>query len=326
MNGIVVIGLGSMGRRRIRLTRQQHPEWEIVGVDLSAGRRAQAATELGIKVYESLQTAGTGRCLDVALVCTSPLSHGAIVLECLGRGLHVFTELNLVSDWYGQAMALAAEKGLKLFVSSSFLYRRETQYVAKAVGGRRVNYIYHSGQYLPDWHPWENYKEFFVADKRTNACREILAIELPWMVRAFGEIESINVMADRNSKLDIDFNDNYIVSLRHKGGSKGVFCQDVISRKALRRLEVYSEDLHLFWDGTPHSLTSWNICDKRMEKVELYEDVRRDDNYSTSIIENMYMDELEAFYGYVLDAGKPVYSFQDDFEILKTVDEIERFS
>ena len=326
MSKIVVVGLGSMGRRRIRLTRLLHADWEVVGVDLSADRRKQASDELGIATYESLQAANGAQDLDAALVCTSPQSHGAIVLECLGHGLHVFTELNLASDWYGQALDLAARKGLRLFVSSSFLYRKETQYVAEAVGNRRVNYIYHSGQYLPDWHPWESYKNFFVADRRTNACREILAIELPWLIRAFGKIESVGVMSDRSSRLDLDFNDNYIISIRHKGGSKGVFCQDIISRKAQRRLEVYSEDIHLFWEGTPQSLARWNIQERKMESVALYGNIRQDANYSASIIENMYMDELKAFYGYMLGMEKPAYGFQDDLEVLKIVDQIESFS
>ena len=46
---------------------------------------------------------------------------------------------------------------------------------------RPVNYIYHIGQYLPDWHPWENYKNFFVGDKRTGGVREIFGIDLPWL-------------------------------------------------------------------------------------------------------------------------------------------------
>ena len=320
---VVIMGLGSMGRRRIRLTRQLHPGWGVVGVDVAEARRAQAAVELGVAVYADLTAARRACELDAALVCTSPLSHGAIVLECLQAGLHVFTELNLVSDWYERALALAAQTGRRLFVSSSFLYRRETNYVAESVGKSRVNYIYHSGQYLPDWHPWESYKSFFVADRRTNACREILAIELPWLIRAFGEIEAVHVMADRNSTLDVDFNDNYMISLRHRGGSKGIFCPDVISRKGLRRLEVYSEGLHLFWDGTPQSLTRWNISERRMEPVSLYEDVEQDARYNANIIENMYADELEAFYGYLLGTDVPAYGLRDDLAVLRLVDQIE---
>ena len=53
-------------------------------------------------------------------------------------------------------------------MSSTLQYRKEIQFIkeeVKKVSGK-VNYIYHVGQYLPDWHPWENYKDFFVGDAR----------------------------------------------------------------------------------------------------------------------------------------------------------------
>ena len=321
---LAVIGLGSMGRRRIRLVRDLHPRWSVIGIDLSADRRAQVRRELEVKTCGSIAEAVKEYGVKAALVCTSPLAHGPIVLDCLKAGLHVFTELNLVSDWYDEALALAAKKRKKLFVSSTFLYRRETQYVAKAVARKRVNYIYHSGQYLPDWHPWESYKNFFVANRRTNACREIMAIELPWLVRAFGAIESVQVMADRNSSLDLDFNDNYIVTIRHKNGNKGVFCQDVIARKGLRRLEVYSEKLHLFWEGTPQTLSAYDFRKKELVPVSLYDDVVQDASYNANIIENMYRDELKAFFAYLAGGSVPAFGFREDFEILKIVDQIER--
>ena len=320
---LAVIGLGSMGRRRIRLVRDLHPRWSVIGIDLSADRRAQVRRELEVKTCGSIAEAVKEYGVKAALVCTSPLAHGAIVLDCLKAGLHVFTELNLVSDWYAEAMALARKRRRKLFVSSTFLYRRETQYVAKAVARKRVNYIYHSGQYLPDWHPWESYKNFFVADKRTNACREILAIELPWLIHAFGDIESIHVMSDRNSSLDLDFNDNYIVTIRHKNGNKGVFCQDVISRKGLRRLEVYSEKLHLFWEGTPQTLSVYDFGKKALKPVSLYEDIEQNASYNANIIENMYRDELRAFFSFIEKGVKPPYAFEDDRKVLELVDRIE---
>ncbi|MCO7111156.1 hypothetical protein NIA69_21115 [Gemmiger formicilis] len=52
------------------------------------------------------------------------------------------------------------------------LYRRETQYIKQQVAefGKPVHYIYHIGQYLPDWHPWENYKTSSSATPAPAAC------------------------------------------------------------------------------------------------------------------------------------------------------------
>lgn len=320
---VVVIGLGSMGRRRIRLLKALDARHEVCGVDLSADRRRQTAEECDIITYDSLDVAVGQFRPNAAFVCTSPVSHGPIVMECLNAGLHVFTEINLLSDWYANAERLAAEKGLKLFISSTFLYRKEIEYITEAIKGETVDYIYHSGQYLPDWHPWESYKDFFVSNKKTNACREILAIEFPWLIRAFGEIDSIHVMKGRNTSLEIDFDDNYLISIRHKSGNKGVFCQDIIARKGLRRLEVYSENKHLFWEGTPQSLAEYDFETKTLRSIELYKDVEQRAGYNANIIENAYKAEVEDFVAFVEGCSIPRHSFGRDRQILELIDGIE---
>lgn len=321
---VIVIGLGSMGRRRIRLLRSLPNCPDVVGIDLSEDRRRQAESELGCVTASDLDAAIVEHKPEAALVCTSPLSHGALVMQCLNAGLHVFTEINLVCDWYADALALASKKNLKLFISSTFLYRREIEYITEAVRNDTVNYIYHSGQYLPDWHPWESYKDFFVSDKRTNACREILAIELPWIVQAFGEIESLHVMRGKNSTLELDFNDNYMISIRHRNGNKGVFCQDIIARKGLRRLEVYSEQKHLFWEGTPESLSAYDLTSKSVRPVSLYASVEHREGYNANIIEDAYCEELVDFLAYLSGRSTPRHSFSVDQRILEMIDGIEK--
>ena len=175
---IVVIGLGSMGKRRIRLIKELYPEYSIVGIDGRKDRRDNAAEQFYINTFMSIEELNTT--IDCAFICTSPLSHASIIKECLQRKWHVFTELNLIDAGYTENMQLAKENGCTLFLSSTFFYREEIKYIrSKITPEKKWNYIYHIGQYLPDWHPWENYNEFFIGDKRTNGCREIMAIELP---------------------------------------------------------------------------------------------------------------------------------------------------
>ena len=319
----VVVGLGSMGRRRIRLMQAMEDAPEIVGVNRSAERRAQVEKELGIRAYATLSEAIAEAKPQAAFICTAPASHGPTVLECIDAGLDVFMEINLLGDWYAEASAKAEEKGVKLFISSTPVYRREMRYIAGAVRGEPVNYLFHCGQYLPDWHPWEDYHGFFAAKRETNGCREILCVELPWIEKAFGRIESVHVMSGKLTSLDIDFPDHYMISIRHEGGNKGMYCQDVVSRKGLRRLEVFSEKHHIFWEGTPDSLSSYDIEAKELKPVRLYDDVVQDARYNANIIENAYSDEIQAFFDYVQKGVVPPYTFEEDAHTLAVVDEIE---
>ena len=67
--------------------------------------------KFGIKCYDNITEACKAQSIDAAIISTSPLSHAAIIKECLTYNLHVFTEINLVSDGYEENMNLAKKSG-----------------------------------------------------------------------------------------------------------------------------------------------------------------------------------------------------------------------
>ena len=75
---LLIVGLGSMGKRRARLLRGIAPDAVLCGVDANAARRAEAEG-LGIPAYDSIGAAVAARAFDAALVCTAPLSHAAVI-------------------------------------------------------------------------------------------------------------------------------------------------------------------------------------------------------------------------------------------------------
>lgn len=322
---IIVIGLGSMGKRRIRLL-SEHKDMILFGIDSNQERCAEVKEKFGIKCYNSISEVVRAEQPAAAVISTSPLSHAAIIKECLLNNLHVFTEINLVSDGYEENMKLAKEKGLTLFLSSTFLYQAETLKIIEIVKEAKVgklNYMYHVGQYLPDWHPWESYNNYFIGNPRTNGCREILTIDLPWIVTAFGDIKNVQVLKSKNTELKIEYNDNYLIMLEHESGAKGVFAADVVARKAVRHFEVYGEDLHLTWDGTPETLLGYDI--QKKEDLQLLADLTTEhiEGYSSLIDENPYRDELQAFLDAVIKGTHPMWDFEKDQSLLKVIDEIE---
>ena len=327
MRSILVIGLGSMGRRRIRLLKAIDKNIVIYGVDTNADRCQQVQEEFLIKTYSSLKQAicEAEQKPEAAVISTSPLSHAELIKECLNENLHVFTELNLVRDQYEENIRNSKLKGKILFLSSTFLYREEVQYIKEQVDRCKfgINYTYHVGQYLPDWHPWEDYRNFFVGDRRTNGCREIFAIELPWLQKTFGEISSWQLIKNKCSNLNIDYPDTYHLLLEHKGGCKGSLQVDVVSRKAVRNLEVYGEDIYLTWNGSPTGLNVYNFETKKEHNVLLYDDVHHMEGYSSFIIENAYQNELQAFLNEISGQQAARYGFEDDMNTLKMIDEIE---
>ena len=91
----------------------------------------------------------------------------------------------------------------------------------------------------------------------------------------------------------------------------------------MRNLEIFSEDLHLFWDGSPTGLRQYDIEKKEERKIDLYETIDQMEGYSAFVIENAYQAELEAFVSEVQGNKCAKYSFEQDKEVLKIIDQIE---
>lgn len=318
---ICVIGLGSMGKRRIKLLKDKYPDFVVVGVDNNLERTKRVSEEFGIDTYSELEKIEIK--LDGAFVCTSPQFHGPIIGECLERNMHVFSEINLLNDFYEENISRAEKKEKTLFLSSTPLYKAEMQIIDKRVKESKAvcAYQYHVGQYLPDWHPWDNLKDFFVSNKSTNGCRELLAIELPWLQNTFGKIKKVNVIKRKLSNLDIEFPDVYLIQAEHASGSIGNLAIDVVSRQAVRQLEILNEELYIKWNGTPDSLYEKNITSGEFRKIQAGEYVH-EQGYGDFINEYAYAKEIEEFFE-VIKGKQPLYSFQQDKETLKIIDEIE---
>ena len=324
---IVVVGLGSMGRRRIRLLRGKYPEYELLGIDYSAERRKEVSAEYGISTYEKIEMIEMDKHEKIfcVFVCTAPLTHAQIIKVCLQKKWHVFSEINLVSDEYDENIQLAKEKNKVLFLSSTPLYRSEMKEIKKQViaNSKQVNYIYHVGQYLPDWHPWESYKDFFVGEVRTNGCREILAIELPWIVDCFGEVNDVHVIKGKMSDLQVAYSDSIHIQLVHSSGSIGTIVVDLVSRVAVRYLEIFNDELYIRWDGKPSGLEVFDVKHKKTNYPLKDAEYRYEKGYATFANEYAYLEEINQFLEVIKDNKESIYTFEKDRKILDLIDTIE---
>lgn len=325
MKGIV-LGLGSMGRRRIRLVKAIDDSIELIGVDVNQQRREAVAKEFQVVCIEDLSCVEDMDVYDFILVCTPPLSHKRVISELLGGHISIFSELNLTNDGYEDIILSSQKSDQIIFLSSTMMYRKEIQYIHKVVESHDalIQYNYHVGQYLPDWHPWESYKDFFVGKKESNGCREILAIELPWLTQVFGPITEVVVRKHKMSQLELSFEDTYLMILTHKTGHIGVLTVDLVSRTARRDLSLVSEYLTVSWKGTPDSLKRFDVDASIYQDIALYDNVANDERYASNIIEDAYKEELECFF-YSIENVKNYskYSYTDDLFVMNLIDEIE---
>jgi len=240
----LIVGLGSMGKRRIRNLKQLD-QTEIIGFDMNVERCNEAREKYGISIFTNIEDA-LEQSPNAMIVSTPPDLHMKYAKVALENNIHFFTEASVINDDMDEIINKLKTSKVIGMPSCTMRYHpmvlKLNEIIQSNELGRVLAFTHHSGQYLPDWHPWEDYRDFYVSKRNTGACREIVPFELVWIIDTFGEIK--NVMGDitKVSSLDVDIDDIYNIILEFQNKIRGVLTVDVIARNPIRYLKVMLEN------------------------------------------------------------------------------------
>ena len=239
----LVIGLGSMGKRRVR-NLQALGITAIAGFDVREDRRAEAASKYGIATYPEFEAAVREHRPDALVISTSPDLHMHYAFAAAALKLPCFIEASVVEADRILALHELVDATPVLMAPSCTMRffpgpMKVKALIAEGVIGTPVNFNYQTGQRLEDWHPWERIQDYYVSKRATGAGREIVPFELTWLNDIFGEPEPLACAKAKLSDMDADIDDLYHCLLRYPGGMLGNMTVEVISRpQATRELRV----------------------------------------------------------------------------------------
>jgi len=319
----LVIGLGSMGRRRVRCLRQLGVQ-EVEGFDTRADRRAAAAQEYGIAVREQLAAADL-RAFDAVVVSTPPDQHHTTLAWAIDAGKPVFVEASVIRAPLPALDERARAKGVVVAPSCTLRFHAAIRDITRLVHsggyGKVCNFSYHCGQYLPDWHPWEKVTDYYVSNPLTGGAREIVPFELTWMVDAFGWPQHVQGTKLRTADVGAAIDDTYAALLRFDG-FVGTLVVDVVARQAVRKLTLNFERASLSWDWDSGVVRVWEADAGRFVELHQPKAVAHA-GYHQNIGEAMYVAEVASFLAAAQGRGAFPHTLQDDIRVLSLLEQIE---
>lgn len=254
MTTLLIVGCGSVGRRHGVNLRQLG--CEIAGVDPRSDRLAEfVAAVPGARTFDSIEAALGAVRLDGAVIASPPSVHVAQGAQCLAAGLPLLMEKPVAPDLAGAVSleATARQAGLPVLLGYTFRWwppiMRLRELVQARVVGRLVRVEFHLAAHLADWHPWERYQDFFMAQAALGGgalLDESHFIDL--MVWMFGTPTDVYGVVEKISDLDIDTDDNVDALFRYASGLRVSLHLDVFARPHQRRIRVYGEDGTIEWE------------------------------------------------------------------------------
>ncbi len=256
----LVVGLGSIGRRHLRnllalgqkdivLVRSYKatlPDEDLAGfpveTDLEAALRRHRPDGVIIATPTALhvQTALAAARFGAAILLEKPVSHNLDGLDELARE--------------------AARSGSRILVGFQFRYHpsllKARQLLTEGALGQVLAVHAHWGEYLPQWHPWEDYRQSYAAraDLGGGVIRT-LTHPLDYLRFLLGEVDALWAFAAHLSALELtDVEDVAEIGLRFASGAIGGLHLNYVQRPSVHRLEIVGEGGTMSWDNAEGSL------------------------------------------------------------------------
>jgi predicted dehydrogenase len=255
---ILVAGLGAIGQRHARNLRAVCGD----GLELLAYRRRRLShviteslqrddsrdveAELGVTAFDDLDAALAAR-PDAVFVCTPSSDHMAIARRAAAAGCHLFIEkpISHTLDGVPELREAVAAKQLVVLVGCQWRYHPAVRWLREVLQagilGSLVRAEIDYAEYLPDWHPYEDYRTSYAARADLGGGAVLTQIhdyDLAWWL--FGASRTVSATGGHMSSLEIDVEDT--VDARLEGGPVPVIVrQSIASRPPRRMLSVDGE-------------------------------------------------------------------------------------
>jgi predicted dehydrogenase len=279
----LVVGLGSIGRRHAR-------NWVVLGLGPVAVCRQTGAAQpepLGFPAREftDLDQALNDR-PDVVVVTNPTSLHIQTACKAVQAGAHVFVEkpIGHSLDGLDELLRTVQRAGKKLMVGYNLRFHpglvRFRELLQQGAVGRPVGARAEAGEYLPDWHPWEDYRTSY-SGRRDLGGGALLTFshELDSLCWVLGAPTRVVAMAAHASSLEIDTDDVAELVLQFPNGPLASVHVDYLRRPPSRSLEIVGEEGVLRWEYDENRVLryapatrQWRVeeGDRRLQRNDMY--------------------------------------------------------
>jgi predicted dehydrogenase len=252
---VLVIGGGSIGKRHLRNALALGAE--VVGVvEVKPERRQEVEQIAGRSVAsDSIEEAVRRARPDAAVIGTPTGHHRAAAELLMARDIPFLIEKPLTRT-LAEARALleqAGDRDLVVLVGYTYRFWPPLQRVkrlldAGAVGdvlGVRIEF----SEYLPDWHPWEDYRRWFMASAEQGGGALLDESHTLDLLRWFcGEVRSVAAVVDTSGALEITSDDRVALIARMESGAVAEVHMDLLGRAPRKNLVITGSTGTILWD------------------------------------------------------------------------------
>ena len=318
INRVLIVGLGSIGKRHLHLARVLLPD-----ADIRVLRHQVCASipEDSNGCFSDLLQA-IAFSPQLAVIASPATFHINMAIALAQAGVHLLVEkpLSAALDGVSHLLETCNKRGVVLLTGYNLRFlpslQRFRSLLNEQVIGRALSLRCETGQYLPSWRPDVDY-QLGVSARRELGGGALLELshELDYLRWIFGEIEWVKASLIRQSSLEIDVEDTAHLILGFAPAVEGhqligTVNLDFVRHDTIRLCTVIGEKGSLRWNGLTGIVEQFWAGEKEWCEVFRYQH-QPDDSY---------LAEWQHFLGCINDKKTPLISGEDGLKVMQIID------
>lgn len=308
----LICGLGSIGQRHVQ-NLLSLGEDDIVFY--RTGKATLSSSEFSRFPMEDDLSRAIENWKPQAAIISNPTSlHMDTALPLAKAGIHLLIE-KPISDTREKVLDLQAtlnETGARVLVGYQFRFHPGLQQVKNMLAEHTIGKIHSArvfwGEYLPDWHPWENYQLGYSARRELGGGVVLtLSHPLDYLRWLFGDVEAVTAEIGNSKSLDIDVEDTADIKLEFNSVEANVHL-DYLQSPKRHWMDISAENRTLHWDYADAAvdLRKSSTNDERQTKAA--RPFQRNE---------MFLQEMAHFIDLARDDIDPFCSVEDGLKVLE---------
>jgi predicted dehydrogenase len=324
INTALVVGLGSIGKRHIKILKEIYPDIKIIV--LRHRRGVEKLKDVEKTVYDLKEALNYNP--DIALICNPSSKHLEVALPLVELGIHLLIEkpISSKSEKENELITLSKKNNCKIlvgynlkFLDSLNAFKEE---IEKGSVGQVLSIRAEVGQHLSSWREDKNYLNSVSAKKELGGGVLLeLSHEFDYLKWIFGKVNWVFGYTTRVSSLEVDVEDlsHCLICFKKINNKKNIVANislDFFRRDPVRNCIVIGEKGSLRWDGINNSVEIY--LDSKKIWSTVYKKKRNKD-YS-------YKQQLIHFIECIKGDAIPITTVESAFETLRLIEGIKKSS
>jgi predicted dehydrogenase len=310
----LIAGYGSIGRRHMR-NLQTLGETDIILY--RTGKSTLPEDELDGFIVETDIHAALAHTPDAIIIANPTSLHLDAAIPAAKAGCHVLMEKPIAQNLdqiEGLIQALNRGGG-RLLMGFQFRFHPGLRLVEKFIKegqiGRPLSFHVHSGEYMPAWHPWEDYRKGYSA--RSDLGGGIILTQchaLDYLRWLLGEVEEVDGFVGKISDLEIDVDDVAEIYLKFASGAVGSVHLDGYQQPPEHYLEIIGTQGTIKWFNNEGSVSLYTRAKAAWETFPLPKGFDRND---------MFLEEMRHFLDVINGIAVPHCSLEDGIRVMEVI-------